>query len=389
MKKVILHIGLPKTGSSAIQNFLALNADLLERLGYHYLAPNPCDAFEITSGNAEPLFEIVKAKDNYSIANFISEYIHPDKTSILSTEVISHFTQEDWKWINDAFSNFGVKIEKIILFTRDVLPYLVSAYDQIIKRHGEWSEFHDWVKIAEWQHFSASQNLMAVFNRTLLSAIHYGTHEKAIFNKFIDEIGISMNDLPAGFHFNKTTVNRSLSKRERFFLKKVNKTLGQDYGLKLSNHFISYNPLGKSEKPEIGSATLEIVRTRFQSQVDTLNQLFFPSSPLLSCLGNFNWETAKTGDEPFSADRQTDELFADFVLDSIKVGDKFNEVQIISRVCKRLLRVSCNKGSEVDLPPDFNPLHYLFLNPDILIAGAEPVQHYLEFGKKENRKYQL
>ena len=42
-----------------------------------------------------------------------------------------------------------------------------------------------------------------------------------------------------------------------------------------------------------------------------------------------------------------------------------------------------------DLPAGFDPLHYLLLNPDVLIAGADPIQHYLEFGEKENRKYKL
>ena len=57
----------------------------------------------------------------------------------------------------------------------------------------------------------------------------------------------------------------------------------------------------------------------------------------------------------------------------------------------RLLKAYIFNSQELnkELPEYFNPLHYLLLNPDVFIAGADPVQHYLEFGKKENRKYQL
>lgn len=68
------------------------------------------------------------------------------------------------------------------------------------------------------------------------------------------------------------------------------------------------------------------------------------------------------------------------------------------KIRKKIIIENCNKLKGIakhaylnrgDLPAGFDPLHYLLLNPDVLIAGADPVQHYLEFGKKENRKYQL
>jgi hypothetical protein len=42
---------------------------------------------------------------------------------------------------------------------------------------------------------------------------------------------------------------------------------------------------------------------------------------------------------------------------------------------------------KVSLPEDFDPQGYLLLNPDVRKAGVDPVQHYLEFGYREQRAY--
>ena len=38
------------------------------------------------------------------------------------------------------------------------------------------------------------------------------------------------------------------------------------------------------------------------------------------------------------------------------------------------------------LPHDFDPALYLAANPDVAAAGADPVAHYLKFGRREGRK---
>jgi hypothetical protein len=46
---------------------------------------------------------------------------------------------------------------------------------------------------------------------------------------------------------------------------------------------------------------------------------------------------------------------------------------------------SCSSLPE--LPADFNVLDYLLLNPDVLRSNIDPVEHYLIDGKRENRQY--
>lgn len=40
-----------------------------------------------------------------------------------------------------------------------------------------------------------------------------------------------------------------------------------------------------------------------------------------------------------------------------------------------------------ELPADFDPAIYYELHPDVKAAGVDAKQHYLEYGKKENRRY--
>lgn len=46
------------------------------------------------------------------------------------------------------------------------------------------------------------------------------------------------------------------------------------------------------------------------------------------------------------------------------------------------------KSGKNQLPPGFNPELYLNLNPDVRLAGCDPIEHYLVHGIKENRPYE-
>jgi SAM-dependent methyltransferase len=47
-------------------------------------------------------------------------------------------------------------------------------------------------------------------------------------------------------------------------------------------------------------------------------------------------------------------------------------------------QLSC---SEVSIPRNFDCQRYLELNPDVADAGVDPIQHFIRFGKNENRRY--
>ena len=58
MKNIYLHIGTPKTGTSALQSFLLNNSEELDRQGYDY-PEHKVDVNHISSGNGQEIINIM------------------------------------------------------------------------------------------------------------------------------------------------------------------------------------------------------------------------------------------------------------------------------------------------------------------------------------------
>jgi hypothetical protein len=64
--------------------------------------------------------------------------------------------------------------------------------------------------------------------------------------------------------------------------------------------------------------------------------------------------------------------------------------KIIRENCKTLKSIAEKYSPHSEnLPSDFDPLHYLLLNPDVFRAGADPAEHYRNHGGKEGRAYTI
>jgi hypothetical protein len=71
MKKLYIHAGGSKAGSSAIQNFLTIHADELRKLGFFYKTTTKLEHdWMITSGNG---YELFKRLRNYQSIDSIIE----------------------------------------------------------------------------------------------------------------------------------------------------------------------------------------------------------------------------------------------------------------------------------------------------------------------------
>jgi hypothetical protein len=75
-RRLILHIGAPKTGTSAIQRFLASNIENLRLIGMDYLNAEPPRADFHTTGNGLPIFlyfERAEAEPNCGALSRVSQ----------------------------------------------------------------------------------------------------------------------------------------------------------------------------------------------------------------------------------------------------------------------------------------------------------------------------
>jgi hypothetical protein len=383
LKKVILHIGLPKTGSSAIQNFLARNGQNLERSGFFYQSPPVRDQYEITTGNAAPLWDIIKTRSRQEAGEFTSKYLKPDYINILSSEVLAQAQEEDWKFLQEIFHDNDIYLENIIFFVRDVFPFLNSAYDQAIKRHGMTKDFYDWIKLSQntktgWDHYITLTRINKNFLKTKIKAIHYNdSFSRNSTKTFLSILGIENS-------FNENKVNRSLINLERDYLLKINRIIGASLGNKLSDHLIYKNPNFPSEKISITPEEKETILQTYQEQVAWVNSNFFDCKPVVSCFAQEDPLT--TRNLTFETDEISNSVHAaiiDFLISEMQVDrceQYFSELLKLGK---------CPQIISEDLPKDFDPIHYLLLNPDVFRAGADPAEHYRNHGVKEGRAYRI
>ena len=146
MRKIILHCGMPKTGSSALQVQLSQSRDALLTVGLDYLQTGDFSLGvhgRISSGNGVDFAKsFLPPHHPASLAHQRAEQVKKvtkaingtRKDIILSSEFFSAIPPHLMKELVATLSPFGQII--LVFFVRDQLNFLASNYIQQVKRHG-------------------------------------------------------------------------------------------------------------------------------------------------------------------------------------------------------------------------------------------------------------
>jgi hypothetical protein len=155
MNTLVFHIGIPKTGSSAIQVFLARNYPALLRQGFDYLNIGEFNmgvAGKISSGNGAFLARCLLPEGAHAKIvqpeRHLTEALKAIKASDAATGIISSemFVDADPKLMSeflDTLRNIGIR-PRVFYFIRAQDQFLMSSYVQQVKRHqytGDPDEF--------------------------------------------------------------------------------------------------------------------------------------------------------------------------------------------------------------------------------------------------------
>jgi hypothetical protein len=139
-KTVYLHIGSPKTGTSALQYFLLQNCKVLAKKKFHYPL-HEVDPNGISSGNARPLIEAAK-KDVKQARNLILDILNTTLPNvILSSEYFYFFKDGKIETLKELLAPADTKV---IVYLRRQDSMLMSVYHQQIKRHGRTTQMDTW-----------------------------------------------------------------------------------------------------------------------------------------------------------------------------------------------------------------------------------------------------
>lgn len=217
-KRVILHIGHGKTGSSAIQSFLAINADALARAGITYPAHPSFETARrgaVTSGN-------VDLNPGWFETRVLAEADNAPAGATLL------FSNESMFWyvpgLLDRMAALHSEIEfRIILFVRDPLDIMTSAYLQGIKFDGLAEDIATYAD-REKHTTHAATVIRGCRDRGVdIAVLNYSHCRDTLIPAFLAQL------LPAGadtggftFDTAQAVVNRSLTDAEARLMRRIN-----------------------------------------------------------------------------------------------------------------------------------------------------------------------
>ncbi len=241
MKNLFIHIGLPKTGSSVLQVFLAKNAQKLLSHSYDYFRIGQFDAGYnglIASGNGSQLSRCLLPNEHpsylgsaYSVDNRRSFLTHlrmnEVANGILSSELFVEADKEKMISLIDEIKALGISV-KFIYFIRSQDQILSSMYIQQVKRHGCTAQPDVHIMNNYKRHSFLRYNSYYTYLCSLVGKenIHVNLYEKTIkeeniFRVFLRNLGIDDNS----FTFDIAEVNTSLSSKELIIMLQLNRFL--------------------------------------------------------------------------------------------------------------------------------------------------------------------
>lgn len=168
-KTVYLHIGSPKTGTSALQYFLLQNRLALSRRAFSY-PEHPLDRNGISSGNAEQLVRFIKTGNPFAdrLAEELLSCEH--EKIILSSEYFFRMEPGHIEILRRLLAGADVRV---IAYLRRQDSMMISAFHQRIKRHDgkepisvyfeqykDSKHFNNLLRLENWGNGFGKENLM-------------------------------------------------------------------------------------------------------------------------------------------------------------------------------------------------------------------------------------
>jgi len=272
---------MPKTGSSAIQAFLALNSKYLQGNDFIFpWHPGFGQAYQTSAGNAPQLHNWITQGDDSVFKAKLNEI--KESNVVLSSEVLFHTCRLAPKKFADFFSEFDIKI---ICYVRRIDNLLESCINQMVKNHGlvEYSDIGN--ILADHDYASTLLELNKYIDKHKIIVRPYDKKQFKdgnIYSDFLDCIGLDLID-QGGITYPDKTVNPSLNRDAfefRRFLNSLDKLNDKDelkyringilakYSVK--NNGNNYQILNSENKKKInnmfGSNFSEFSRTFFEGK---------------------------------------------------------------------------------------------------------------------------
>ncbi len=202
-----LHMGLPKTGSSALQTFFARNGKVLKERGIFYPWPGAQRTGRPTAGNAKWLAKYEKGwPEESDRAAQLTKWLRRRRSVLLSSEHFSKADPETLAAIRDRAGDV-----RVLVYVRDQAEMIISRYHQM-KELGELRPYSTidryfgdggtspHLRFGEFLH-----GVSSIFGRDRMTVKAYRQNKHRLAQSALETLGLTEE----GFDFEIGTVNKS------------------------------------------------------------------------------------------------------------------------------------------------------------------------------------
>jgi hypothetical protein len=260
MRKIFIHAGLPKTGTSAFQTFCGRNVSFLkEELGIVY--PDYCGSIDAsakgatTSGNglaisaalgspftrAPEILEQGRCQINEIFDGSLGT---TGEDFLLSSEWFSAVPPENFQQFAKKCEQNGMEFH-LIFVVRDLFPWVYSLYGQAVKGGlcaCRFDEYFTGDKLELLRNVLGAGQLQETQASFSMSVLNYQDIKSAVGKSILDSVLERKGPKDWPSEDKKKRMNRSLSPVELEIIRRANSILPPIYGRSLARFLISRNP---------------------------------------------------------------------------------------------------------------------------------------------------
>lgn len=223
-RRLLLHIGHSKTGSSYLQQVFLLSRDTLAEHGIDYPVDDAhlgLDDATITSGNAVTALDSAADLDRHLAST------PADRHLLLSSEMLfgALYVTEDASFVADVAAAHSFDSIEILLFIRDPLDHVLSQWQQRVKRRGLTAGRDEFLETYEHPvRVLAVLEQLAALPQVTTTVRNYSRCRDELHHEAAAWLGVdpSALSLPA-----TALVNRSLTPSEEALQLAFNRHLGE------------------------------------------------------------------------------------------------------------------------------------------------------------------
>jgi hypothetical protein len=281
-RRVVLHAGMPKTGSSALQVAFVRNESVLEELGVHYPisgSHQKAAKGKVTTGNATELAGYLRrAGDEVPAALELVDRALDGSTRpivLFSSELLFYAHPAAVAALKDHLARRGYDVS-LAIFVRDFVPWVLSSYAQHVQKRGYTGDLREFVDEFTDEILRVEGRLAAfadVVGPSGITLMHYETHRDALAEHFFSTALANGEEVPSLRVPGQ--VNRTLSSRELGWMRLINTRLDSDWQQRLvGDALVQLAPVDELQL-RAGRDDLARITDLCELQVKRINETFF------------------------------------------------------------------------------------------------------------------